>query len=253
MILDKYITFEKGSIPVILSVPHGGTLECESVPKRLNGILGIDKGTIQFTQQLISYIKKISKKKFYTSMRPSYIILKITRSRIDLNREKSKAFIQNSSIAKKIYQFYHKKLKELILDNINAFDDSLLLDIHGFETSNRPSGFRDVDVILGTNNLKTFFAKPIPKKFWGDNIRGIIIKKFIELNIPIAPGHPRRREYALAGGYITQTYGSSNIPKSKTMQIEFSERVRILDKKLRKTVLQTLAEIIIAEYKNHIL
>jgi hypothetical protein len=73
------------------------------------------------------------------------------------------------------------------------------------------------------------------------------------VNVPIAPGHPRRREYALVGGYITQTYGTSNISKSKTMQIEFSDRIRILNKKLRKTVLQTLAEIIIGEYKNNIL
>lgn len=65
----------------------------------------------------------------------------------------------------------------------------------------------------------------------------------------IAPGHPRRREYVLTGGYITQTYGSSKISKSKTMQIELSDRIRILDKKLRKIVIQTLAEIIVNEYK----
>ncbi len=66
---------------------------------------------------------------------------------------------------------------------------------------------------------------------------------------PIAPGHPRRREYVLTGGYITQAYGSSKISESKTMQIEFSDRIRILDKKLRKIVIQTLAEIIVNEYK----
>jgi len=74
------------------------------------------------------------------------------------------------------------------------------------------------------------------------------IKNFIKLNIPIAPGHPRRREYVLTGGYITQTYSSSKISKSKTMQIEFSDRIRILNKKLRKIVIQTLAEIIVNEY-----
>ncbi|MFX1322035.1 MAG: hypothetical protein ACFFAQ_10365 [Promethearchaeota archaeon] len=244
MNLDKYITFEKGSIPLILSVPHGGTLECEKIPKRANGVLGIDKGTIELTQNLITYIKKNSENK----MIPSYIISNVSRSKIDLNREESKAFIQNSSLAKQIYQFYHKKIKDLILENITIFDNSLLLDIHGFEISNRPSGFRDVDLILGTNNLESFFSKPIPKRLWGNNIRGIIIKKFLALKIPIAPGHPRRREYALAGGYITQLYGTSNILKSKTMQIEFSDRIRIFNKKLKKIVLKTLAEIIVNEY-----
>lgn len=252
-ILEKFITCEKGTIPLILSVPHGGTLEVERIPKRLNGVLGIDKGTIELTQKLISSIKKISKKKIFKVILPSYIISHVTRGRVDLNKEESKAYIQNSSLAKQIYQFYHKKIKELILENINSFGNSLLLDIHGFESSDRPSGFRDVDLILGTNNLKTLFAKPIPKKDWGDNIRGTIIRKFIKLDVPIAPGHPRRREYALTGGFITQTYGSANISKSRTMQIEFSDRIRIINKKLRKTVLQALAEIIIGEYKNYIL
>ncbi len=249
MSLEKFIRFEKGTIPLILSVPHGGTLECEGIPKRLNGVLGIDRGTIELTQKLMSSIKKISKKKISKSMKPSYIISNVLRSKIDLNREERHAYVQNSSLAEKIYQFYHKKIKELILENINSFNNSLLIDIHGFESNKRPSGFRDVDLILGTNNLETFFSKPFPKKVWGNTIRGTIIKKFIELNIPIAPGHPRRREYVLTGGYITQTYGSSKISKSKTMQIEFSNRVRILDKKLRKIVIQTLAEIIVDEYK----
>ena len=249
MNLEKFITFEKGTIPLILSVPHGGTLECEIIPKRLNGVLGIDRGTIELTQKLISCIKKISKKRISKSIMPSYIISDVLRSKIDLNREESKAYIQNSSLAKQIYQFYHKKIKDLILENINSFNNSLLIDIHGFESNKRPSSFRDVDLILGTNNLETFFSKPVPKKVWENTIRGKIIKKFIELNIAIAPGHPRRREYVLTGGYITQTYGSSKISKSKTMQIELSDRIRILDKKLRKIVIQTLAEIIVNEYK----
>jgi len=82
--------------------------------------------------------------------------------------------VQNSSLAQQIYQFYHKKIEELILENVNSFDNSLLIDIHGFESNKRPSGFRDVDLILGTNNLETFFSKPVPKKLWGNTIRGKI-------------------------------------------------------------------------------
>ncbi|MFX0071399.1 MAG: hypothetical protein ACFFAO_09950 [Candidatus Hermodarchaeota archaeon] len=248
MSLEKFIKFEKGTIPLILSVPHGGSLECENLPKRLNGILGIDKGTIELTQRLIDFIKKISKKKISKEINPSYIISNVPRNKIDLNRKESKAFIQNSSLAQKIYQFYHKKIKELIFHNINSFNHSLLIDIHGFESNKRPTGFRDVDLILGTNNLGTLFSKPIPKKVWENTIRGKIIKRFLDLNIPIAPSHPRRREYILKGGYITQAYGPSKISKSKTMQIELSDRIRILNKKLRKTVLQTLAEIIVEEF-----
>ena len=129
------------------------------------------------------------------------------------------------------------------MSNVKLYDHSLLIDIHGFEKKRRPSGFRDVDIILGTNNLEAFFSEPIPKREWGNNIRGKIIQKFTELNIPIAPGHPTRKEYVLKGGLITKKYGASQIHRSQALQIEFSDSIRLYDKELRKVVITTLAEV----------
>jgi hypothetical protein len=98
---------------------------------------------------------------------------------------------------------------------------------------------------LGTNNLESFFSEPIRRENWGDNIRGKIIQKFLELKIPIAPGHPKRREYVLTGGYITKKYGASQIPQSQAIQIEFSDKIRIQDQVLRELVLNSLAEILV--------
>ena len=186
--LKEYIEFKQGNLPLIISVPHGGTLNVDSIPKRLGGVLGIDKGTIQFAKDLVKKIDTLASK------RPSYIISKVHRSKIDLNRSKNDAFNQDSLLARELYTFFHNKIKDLILSNLRIYNYSLLIDIHGFEANNRPQGFRDVDIILGTNNLKSFFANPIPNKDWDKNIRGKIIKKFVELSIPIAPSHPRRRD-----------------------------------------------------------
>ena len=46
-----------------------------------------------------------------------------------------------------------------------------------------------------------------------------------------------------------QTYGASNIPKSNAIQIEFSDRIRINDYNLRKTVIKALGDILIEEIK----
>ncbi len=235
----EYIEFNQGNIPLIISVPHGGTLKCPFIPKRSRGIFGIDKGTIEFTKDLIKKIENLDSKS------PSYIISKIPRSKIDLNRDEDDAYNQNSLFAREIYTFYHNKIRDLILDNLRIFNYSLLIDIHGFEANNRPLGFRDVDIILGTNNLESFFPHPIPLKDWDKNVRGDIVKKFIKLNIPIAPGHPRRKEYVLTGGYITQQYGVSQINNSQSMQIEFSDRIRVIDEDLRTIVLENLAKILL--------
>ena len=236
--IEKYIEFKKGLIPLILSVPHGGSLKCENIPNRKKGVLGIDKGTIKLAHEFISYFKKS-----YENYDPSYIIAKVHRSKIDINRPEYEAFSANSRLAKQIYHMYHDKIKELILYNIESFGVSTLIDIHGFEKHKRPPGYRDVEIILGTNNLASFFPNPLPLKERAKNLRGEIIKSFLKLNIPIAPGHPRRKEYVLKGGYITRKYGASEIEKSKAMQLEFSDRIRIFDKDLRKKVMNALAEV----------
>lgn len=243
--LKDYVEFQKGTVPLIISVPHGGTLECKNVPKRSQGILGIDGRTVEIARMLIERVKFKFIELNLENKTPSYVISKVRRSKIDLNREKTEAFIQSSIIAKKIYNTYHKKIKEFVMGNLKFFARSLLIDIHGFEKEKRPSGFRDVEIILGTNNLESIFYEPILRKYWDDNIRGKIIKNFVDLKIPIAPGHPKRKEYVLTGGYITKEYGASKIPNSKAMQIEFSDRIRIQDPKLRDLVLNTLANILV--------
>ncbi len=242
--LRDFVEFEEGNIPLIISVPHGGILECSSIPERTKGVLGIDKGTFEFSKNLIEQISLKFKAKTILHKAPFYIFSKVRRSKIDLNREKSEAYNQNSFLAREIYKFYHTKIQEWVFNNLKMYSRSLMIDIHGFEKDSRPPGFRDVDVILGTNNLESFFPEPIPKKNWGKNLRGKLIQKFLQLDIPIAPGHPRRREYVLSGGYITRKYGASHVPKSQTIQIEFSDRIRIDDKELRENVIRVITDIL---------
>lgn len=243
--MQDYLEFQKGTIPLIISVPHGGTLECENIPKRSHGILGIDGKTVEIAKKLMGLIRANFREQNLESKFPSYIISKVRRSKIDLNRNEAEAFNPSSIIAREIYISYHNKLREFVIDNLNFFSRSLLIDIHGFEKEKRPPGFRDVDIIIGTNNYESLFSKPTLRKDLGNNIRGKIIQKFIDLEIPIAPGHPKRKEYVLTGGYITKKYGASQIHNSQALQMEFSDRIRIKDHKLRELVLNALANILV--------
>ncbi len=228
-------------IPLILSVPHGGALLIESIPRRKTGILGIDKNTVDLTRQLIDKLGIFNK-------RPSYVISNIHRSIIDLNRSEEGAFAQDSNLARNIYRVYHTTLKHFIDSNLKRFTRSLLVDIHGFEKYKRPPGYREVEVALGTDNLKSLFPNPVPKREWDQNIRGRIIQKFLQLKIPIAPGLPKRKEYLLSGGFTTQNYGASSMPGNQAVQIEFSDTVRMYDKVLRNRVLDALAEVLSQEF-----
>ena len=240
----KFIEFSKGTIPIILSVPHGGAIEVKNIPDREKGIKGIDKNTIEIARELIEIIQK---KSGTDSKTPSHVFCNVARIKLDLNRPKSKAFDKNSELASSIYLDYHQKIIDFISYNLQSFDKSILIDIHGFESNKRPHGFRDVDIIIGTNNLESIIPNKLPKREWGKNIRGRIIKSFIQNGISIAPGHHLRREYVLKGGFITQTYGFNQIENSQSLQIELSDRIRIYDKILRVKVLQILGEALYRE------
>jgi len=239
--------YERGRIPLIFSVPHGGTYQFENIPDRTSGIYGVDKDTVRLAIDLMENINELFLLNSQDNRAPSYIISKIQRVKIDFNRKESEAFNIKSSLARDIYQYYHNKIRELISFNLDKFKRSLLIDIHGFDKANRPRGFRDVELVLGTNNLETMFKDKISKQDRDKNFRGKLVKKFNELNIPIAPGHPRRREYVLTGGYIVQKYGASRITNSQAIQIEFSDTIRLYDEDLREKTLNSLAHLFFEE------
>ncbi|MFX1447158.1 MAG: hypothetical protein ACFFCG_03390 [Promethearchaeota archaeon] len=244
----EYFEYSRGTIPLIFSVPHGGTFKFENIPERNHGIHGVDKDTVRLAFNLIEKINNLFKLNSKDNKAPSYIFSKIKRVNIDFNRKESEAFDVKSSLARKIYQSYHNIIYKLVSYNLDQFNRSLLIDIHGFEKAMRPEGFRDVELVLGTNNLESMFNYKIPKKDWGKNIRGKIIKKFNDLNIPIAPSHHNRREFALTGGYTIQKYGASRIKDSQAIQIEFSDTIRLYDGALREKTLSSLAELFFEEF-----
>ncbi|TXT62658.1 MAG: hypothetical protein BAJALOKI1v1_880007 [Promethearchaeota archaeon] len=245
--LEKYILFQKGTLPLIVSIPHGGTVKLEDIPRRENGVTGIDKGTIELGKDLITNLEQKIHKKQGITEHIYYIISKIHRSRIDLNRPAKEAYHPEAILGCKLYHLYHNKLQEYVVESIKIYGTALLLDIHGFESYKRPKGFRDVDIILGTNNLRSLFDYPIRKKDWNKNIRGRLIKNLLKLEIPIAPARSRREEYVLKGGYITQKYGAAEIKNSKSLQVEFSERIRIKNKDMRNKVLKIFIKVLYKE------
>lgn len=251
---EDYFFHDMGNLPIIISVPHGGTLNHDTIPKRKKGITGTDKHTITLAKELLNYFELQSELVLRKRERPSFIMARIPRRQIDFNRPKSKAFVSNNPLASKLYEFYHERLTNYIKLNIKRHQFSLLMDIHGFEKEKRPEGYRDVELVLGTDNLKSLFPSIPPKKDWSRTLRGKIINDLLELKLPIAPGFPKRKEYVLTGGFITCHYGASNFPGSKAIQFEFSDRIRLCEKTLRESMLKSISRSIIQYlHEEHVL
>lgn len=248
--ISNYFSYQKGTMPIIISAPHGGTIKMHKIPTRSSGIKGIDKGTAEIAQKIANEIENASILSFQEKMRPSFVIAKIHRSKIDFNRPPQKAFDASTPLAQKFYDFYHDQIKLFLRDNLRTFKFSILFDIHGFERNKRPEGYRDVDIVIGTRNLRSIADIPMKKADFDKNIRGRLLRHLLSLDIPMAPSHPKRKEYVLTGGFTTKNYGHQRFIGSEAIQIEFSERIRIEDKKLRNRVINSLTGFILDEYKS---
>src|SRR5947208_318345 len=84
--LDKYVVVQKGTLPIILSAPHGGTLALAKVPERKGG-----EGVAQFvtvrdvnTDLLATKLAEAVSKQL--PGKPYLVVAKFSRKYIDANR-----------------------------------------------------------------------------------------------------------------------------------------------------------------------
>ena len=137
---QKYFEIGTGSVPIILSCPHGGLLKPEIIPNRSNGVTLSDKKTYVISKEII-------KKLEIRDVNIYYILSKIHRSKIDFNRPPrgNIAFVESSIDAQKIHILYHSYISKFSQDCISKYNKCLFIDFHGFTKphNNYP------DIILG--------------------------------------------------------------------------------------------------------
>lgn len=125
---SDYIEYIQGDYPLILEVPHDGTLKMESVSVRVktdstkNFNTGRDSYTSDLARLIADNIQKTTRK------RPYVIIMKLSRKWIDVNREKDNAYDQPE--VAEIYNDYFELLNKAKQEIIFKFKKGFLLDIH---------------------------------------------------------------------------------------------------------------------------
>ena len=137
---QEYFEIGTGSVPVILSCPHGGLLKPEFIPNRSNGVTLSDKKTYVISKEII-------KKLEIRDVNIYYILSKIHRSKIDFNRPPrgNIAFVETSSDAQKIHFLYHSYISKFSQECISKFNKCLFIDFHGFTKPHKDYP----DIILG--------------------------------------------------------------------------------------------------------
>jgi N-formylglutamate amidohydrolase len=240
--LEELVLTGEGSIPILISAPHGGTLGLPGVAPRegkglKTGASGFFVGRDGGTQELALAVAQAIEEEF--GEKPYFVVSATHRKYLDPNRPASIAL--EDQAMQPVYDRYHQTMAKFTTQILNKHQQGLLLDLHG-QGSKRDTVFR------GTNNGKTVsrlireFGKTAhegEQSFFG------ILKSTGWTVHPDPFGG--KEQSGFTGGYIVQTYGSHQAAGIDAMQLEMGAIYRT--KESRERIARELAKAI-AQYSN---
>ena len=223
------VLVRQGTLPIILTVPHGGHRQIPGVEARdTRGKPGgrgslwagyktsTDANTDILAQRIAAEIRRI------TGKSPYLVIAKFARKYIDVNRPPEIAL--DNPAARPYYDYYHNTIRRFIDEIRGNYPAGLLVDVHGQSD--------DPDVVMrGTRNggsvaqlLKRagFPAVTGPNGIFGQlEVNGF--KVFPGNNVPPLGKYENA---GLNGGYTVAIYGSDTANGIDAVQMEFGSRYR---------------------------
>lgn len=122
--LEQLIEVRTGTLPVILTVPHGGTLKPDNVLARRYGVTGMDANTAPLSEMIIEELES------RYGGKPHAIFARLHRSRLDPNRDLKEA-AQGEPTAEAAWHRFHDGTKKACETVMKKHGYGLLLDIHG--------------------------------------------------------------------------------------------------------------------------
>jgi len=233
---EKWTEYIEGNMPLIISVPHGGSIVLNEVPLRecKRAVTVTDSKTIELARE----IQKAFIKRYKLS--PHIVICHLSRKNIDQNRELQEGTCSNKLMQKPWNQFHHY-LDSALTVATAQFGKAIFIDLHGHGHINQRlelgyllKGEELVDLENTFNNYelknKSSMKNKLPsgdnyaqfkELLIGDNAFGTIISGN---GYPAVPSKqdkaPLENEKYFDGGYNTIYFTSSKYPKVFGFQIE---------------------------------
>lgn len=215
--VNKLLSVLAGTLPLILSAPHGGREPIPGVAARRGvGVAQFTAGRDNNTDELAEMVAlKLGER---LGVKPFVVIARFERKFLDVNRPATGAY--ESAAAKPFYDAYHRALAESVENARARWGGGLLLDIHG-------QGAEVETIYRGTDNGETVAALVQrhgkaalsgPKSIFGQ----LAAKGYRVLPDPSGS----EREHRYVGGYTARTYGSHRGTKIDAIQIEIGTNLR---------------------------
>jgi N-formylglutamate amidohydrolase len=222
--VDLILT-QKGTLPIIVSAPHGGRLGVPGVPERAGkGLTNFqtvrDDHTAELAESFAAELEEQLKGK------PWLVVARVDRKYVDVNRPAEEAY--ESTKAKAVYDAYHTALATACKAVKEKFGRGLLLDLHG------QGEFKDA-ICRGTRNGKT-----VTLLVDRDGRQSLIGRRsvlgYLQRNgyrvLPSCDTESDVREVPkFNGGYVVDTYGSHTGYAIDAIMLEFGSSLRAKDQR----------------------
>lgn len=121
---DRYVEYVAGDLPIVLTAPHGGRLQPESLPKRTKGVVMMDANTQELARAFADELTRQAKGQVHL------IVSHLHRSRLDPNREIKEA-AQGNPAAERAWREFHAAIEGAIAAAVARHGFAFLIDLHG--------------------------------------------------------------------------------------------------------------------------
>ncbi|MCD0488582.1 N-formylglutamate amidohydrolase [Pedobacter sp. MC2016-14] len=262
---EHWTEFIPGDMPLVISIPHGGTLVLPEVP--LRDCKGAVTVTDTHTAELGREIQNTFFKKY--GKRPYLIISLISRKNVDQNRDLEEGTCGNQLMIKPWHAF-HDNIDTALALAVKQFGSTLYIDLHGHGHTNQrlelgyslnaselpdvsnKTDLKELAQKSTLNNLLTINKKADFKDLMiGDHAFGTLITE------AGSPAVPSKQDPFIAdggkyfnGGYNTRTYTSAKYPKVFGWQIE-SNYKGVRDAAGRPAFAKAFADVIMKYFKEN--
>lgn len=120
----RYIEYDAGDLPIVITSPHGGRLRPSSIPNREEGVVGADTNSQELARALADQLFA------RTGHHAHLIASQLHRSKLDPNREIKEA-AQGSAEAEVAWNEFHAFVAKAVAAAVARHGFAFLIDIHG--------------------------------------------------------------------------------------------------------------------------
>jgi hypothetical protein len=229
-----WTSYYQGTMPLVISAPHGGTWNLAEVKDR--SCEGAVTATDTHTKELAFEISETLYK--YYGMRPYVIVCNISRKDVDQNRDIDEATCGDPSMAAP-WKTFHTYIDSALAEAVQKFGACIYIDLHGH---GHPIQRLELGYLLNEKKLSTVYSKeeviPVKTTSLGNLLKrlntgdiyswlfgpGAFGTLMAEKGFPAVPSQqdplPKEGEKFFNGGYNTKRYTGPDYPNVFGWQIE---------------------------------